>query len=176
MGARGLPRVGRGVGGTVQRTSLVRLRNLRWLLPVLLAVLFTLGDTVAANSGKLYLGGVTLPIKLVIFSALFVALFIVADNALNRLFEPGGSPPNRAPGKSIRVPVRRLQEVQHAQAVDNDPYMLDPLAYRAAPRRILVGHLSAALGALWARNPLRPPSLCDDPAAGCVCRPGSGPL
>ena len=77
----------------MQRTSLVRLRNLRWLLPVLLAVLFTLGDTVAANSGKLYLGGVTLPIKLVIFSALFVALFIVADNALNRLFEPGGSPP-----------------------------------------------------------------------------------
>ena len=65
--------MGRGVGGTVQRTSLVRLRNLRWLLPVLLAVLFTLGDTVAANSGKLYLGGVTLPIKLVIFSALFVA-------------------------------------------------------------------------------------------------------
>ena len=77
----------------MQRTSLVRLRNLRWLLPVLLAVLFTLGDTVAANSGKLYLGGVTLPIKLVIFSALFVALFIVADNVLNRIFEPGGFAP-----------------------------------------------------------------------------------
>ena len=83
----------------MQRTSLVRLRNLRWLLPVLLAVLFTLGDTVAANSGKLYLGGVTLPIKLVISSALFVALFIVADNALNRLFEPGGVRPLTGPLK-----------------------------------------------------------------------------
>lgn len=51
--------------------------KLRWLLPIALALLFTLGDTVAANNGKLIFDTISFAASLVLFAVFFVALFAI---------------------------------------------------------------------------------------------------
>lgn len=58
--------------------------NLRWVLPIVLAFLFSLGDTVAANDGALHWGA-TFFLKLMFFSVLFLLAFFIADKTLTRL-------------------------------------------------------------------------------------------
>ena len=51
----------------------------RWLIPVLLALLFTLGDTVTSNEGTLNFDRGFILIKFVSFLVFFIVLFAFAD-------------------------------------------------------------------------------------------------
>lgn len=72
------------------RTALLRLDTLnnkvklRWLIPILLGLLFSLGDTVATNGGQLAIGKKLLCVKAFLFSLLFVGLFACVDVISNK--------------------------------------------------------------------------------------------
>lgn len=55
-----------------------------WALPVILGVLFGLGDSVASNGGSLVLGDPSLLIRILIFSAVFSVLFYVAEKLFDK--------------------------------------------------------------------------------------------
>ncbi len=58
--------------------------KLRWLIPMLLGLLFSLGDTVASNEGQLAIGKKLLGIKAVLFSFLFMGLFFCIEAISNK--------------------------------------------------------------------------------------------
>ena len=62
-----------------------RIDGLRLFLPILLGILFSMGDFVVANQGKLDISSPALFLHAIVFSALFIALFSLLDIALNQL-------------------------------------------------------------------------------------------
>ncbi len=84
------------------RTALLRLdtlnnkARLRWLIPILLGLLFSVGDTVATNGGQLAIGKKLLCVKAFLFSLLFVGLFASVELILNKKQEAGKDAKNAA--------------------------------------------------------------------------------
>lgn len=57
--------------------------GVRWLLPILLGLLFTFGDTVASNQGRLAIDAVSFGANFVFFSLIFLILFAGAEKAFS---------------------------------------------------------------------------------------------
>lgn len=59
--------------------------GLRLFLPILLGILFSMGDLVTANKGKIDISSPALFLHAIVFSAIFIALFSLLDIALSRI-------------------------------------------------------------------------------------------
>ena len=63
------------------------LQKLRWIIPVLLGMLFAMGDDVAANAGNLGYKGGLLYIHMLIYVLLFIIVFWLIDKGIAHHFE-----------------------------------------------------------------------------------------
>lgn len=72
------------LSNSVMTSSYKNQLKVRWVLPILLGVLFSLGDTIAANNGKLIFNGFSFVITMVLLPVLFSLAFFVGETCLHR--------------------------------------------------------------------------------------------